>query len=118
MCDQVAILNRGRLQGCGELRRILGMSVAATEMVLEDPAVDVLRELESLGCSGVRTGEAVRVEISQDTDVGAVLLVALQRGTKIVSLNPVKMSLEDYFMSQVAPDTKSEMNEQASISAE
>ena len=118
LCDQVAILNRGRLQGCGELRRILGMSVAATEMVLEDPAVDVLRELESLGCSGVRTGDAVRVEISHDTDVGAVLQVALQRGTKIVSLNPVKMSLEDYFMSQVAPDTKSEMNEPASISAE
>jgi hypothetical protein len=58
------------------------------------------------------------VEIPHDIDVGAVLKVALQQGTKIASLNPVKMSLEDYFMAQVASDTQSEMNEQASISAE
>jgi hypothetical protein len=83
LCDQVAILNRGRLQGCGELRKILEMSVAATEIVLEDPAVELLHELEALGCSGVRTGEAVRVEIPHDVDIAAVLKVALQRGTKI-----------------------------------
>jgi ABC-2 type transport system ATP-binding protein len=118
LCDQVAILNRGRLQGCGELRKILGMSVAATEMVLEDPPPDVLRELESIGCSAVRTGDVVRVEIPHDIEVAPVLKVALQRGAKISSLNPLKMSLEDYFMSQVAPDTKAEVNGPASISAE
>ena len=118
LCDQVAILNRGRLQGCGELRKILGMRVAATEMVLENPAVEVLRELESLGCSAVRTGDAVRVEIPHDTEVAAVLRVAVQRGAKVVSVNPVKMSLEDYFMYQVGPDPKPAEKGRAPTAAE
>ena len=60
----------------------------------------------------------MRVEIPHDIDVAAVLRVALQRGTKIASLNPVKLSLEDYFMSQVAPDTKSEIIGQTTLPAE
>jgi ABC-2 type transport system ATP-binding protein len=103
LCDQVAILNRGRLQGCGELGKILGVGVAATEMVLQDPSPELLSQLESFGCACVRTGDLVRFEIPPGTEVAAVLKVAVQGGGKIASLNPVKMSLEDYFLSQVAP---------------
>ena len=117
LCDQVAILNRGRLQGCGELGKILGMSVAATEMVLEEPSAELLRQLESFGCARVRTGDLVRVEIPPEAEVAAVLKVAVQGGVKIVSLNPVKMSLEDYFLSQVAPDPEPAGNGRAPLSS-
>ncbi len=104
LCDQVAILDRGRLQGCGEIREILGIEVATTEIVLEDPTPEVLSQLRRYAGSVVRTGSRVRLEITAESDVPKVLQIALQYGAKVVSLHPVKTSLEDYFMAHVAPE--------------
>ena len=38
LCDRVAILNRGQLQGCGELRQILSLGASTTELILENPS--------------------------------------------------------------------------------
>lgn len=108
LCDQVAILCNGRLQGCGDLRKILGLSVSSTELVLEDPAPAALTDLASHAVSVVRTGDRVRLEIAEESAVPKALQIALQHGIRIVSLSPVKMSLEDYFLAKVAasPDSK------------
>jgi len=102
LCDQVAILCYGRLQGCGDLHKILGLSVSSTELVLEDPAPAALAELASHAASIVRTGARVRLEIAQECEVPKALQIALQHGIRVVSLSPVKMSLEDYFLAKVA----------------
>jgi len=101
LCDRVAILNRGRLQGCGELREILSLGVSATEVVLENPAPELLNELRSYSRAAIRTGNRVRIEIAEETEVAGALAMILHRGTRVVSVNPVKMSLEDYFMAQM-----------------
>jgi ABC-2 type transport system ATP-binding protein len=101
VCDRVGILNRGRLQGCGELRKILGLQAQSTEIVLEDPGPEVLEKLQPYVASIVRTGERVRLEIPAESDLSATLDRALRLYTRIVSVNPVKVSLEDYFMTQV-----------------
>lgn len=102
LCDQVAILCNGRLQGCGDLHKILGLSVSSTELVLEDPAPAALAELASHAASIVRTGARVRLEISEESEVPKALQIALQHGVRVVSLSPVKRSLEDYFLAKVA----------------
>ena len=102
LCDRVAILNRGRLQGCGELREILRLGVSTTELVLEKPAEGILGVLRPYVVSVIRTGERVRLEIHEETSVAKVLALALRHKAKIVSLNPVKMSLEDYFLAHVS----------------
>ncbi|HEY6292969.1 MAG TPA: ABC transporter ATP-binding protein [Terriglobia bacterium] len=101
LCDRVAILNRGRLQGLGSLREILGTGVASTELVLEDPAPGVLMALAPFTTATVRTGDRVRLELRADSNTAAVLEAALRAGARIVSLNPVKTSLEDYFVAKV-----------------
>jgi ABC-2 type transport system ATP-binding protein len=100
LCDRVAILDRGRLQGCGELREILRLGVAVTEVVLEDPPAELLEELRPYTRSLVQTGHRVRLEVPAESDVARVLALAIRHAAGIVSLNPVKMSLEDYFMAQ------------------
>lgn len=102
LCDRVAILNRGRLQGCGELHEILALGVSSTDLVLEQPPAELLRELAPYVASQVRTGDRVRLDIPREEDVPAVLEQVARTRTKIVSLNPVKASLEDYFLAQVA----------------
>lgn len=106
LCDRVAILNLGRLQGCGELKEMLAMGIASTEIVMESPRQELLGELKIYGGDAVRTGDRVRVAIPKESDVPAVLGRILQAGARIISVNPVKMSLEDYFLAQVAKDSR------------
>lgn len=101
LCDRVAILDRGRLQGCGELRKILSVEVSATEIVLENPPPGILDQLGELVAQTVWTGERVRIEFGAEANVQKAIETILKGGGKIVSLNPVKLSLEDYFMARV-----------------
>jgi len=101
VCDRVGILNRGRLLGCGELPKILGLQAESTEIVLEDPGPEVLEALRPYVGSIVRTGERVRLEVPAESDLSATLDRALRLRTRIVSVNPVKVSLEDFFMTQI-----------------
>jgi ABC-2 type transport system ATP-binding protein len=102
LCDRVAILNRGQLQGCGELREILSLGASITELTLENPLAAVLEEVRPLVASMVRTGDRVRLEIGEEANIEKVLAIALHGKAKVVSLNPVKMSLEDYFLAKVS----------------
>lgn len=103
LCDRVAILNAGKLQGCGDLTQILSLGASLTELTLENPPAAVLDELKSFIVSKVRTGDLVRLEISEGSKIDDILAICLRGNAKVVSLNPVKMSLEDYFLSKVAP---------------
>jgi len=104
LCDRVAILNHGRLEGAGELRKILNVDVAATEVVLEGLRVDGLAGLAPRAASVVRTGDRIRFEIPEDGDIAGFLDAALRTGARVVSLNPVKQSLEDYFISKLGAE--------------
>ncbi len=113
LCDRVAILDRGRLQGCGELHEILSLGVAVTEVVLENPPAELLRELSPYTRSVVRTGHRVRLEVPAESDVARVLALAIRHAAGVVSLNPVKMSLEDYFMAQMGATPNASQHREA-----
>src|ERR1017187_1574016 len=76
LCDRVAILNHGKLQGCGELREILRLGVSTTELVLENPAEALLIELRPLAASVIRTGERVRLQINEEANTTRILELA------------------------------------------
>lgn len=101
LCDRVAILAKGRLLGCGELNKILGAQVVATEMVLDNPGLETIQALQSRTQAIVRTGARVRLEFSAQEDPNAILETALRAGARVVSFNPIKVSLEDYFVRHV-----------------
>jgi ABC-2 type transport system ATP-binding protein len=101
LCDRVAVLSRGRLQGCGELRQLLSGEIAGTEITLEAPTPEVLQVVELYARSLVRTGERLRFDVPPEFDVAAVLEALLRARAKIISLNPIKKSLEDYFLARV-----------------
>ena len=101
LCDRVAILHRGRLQGLGEIGEILAMGVASTEIVLEAPPPGVLDSLALEGVPAVRTGERVRLSVQDEVEVERVLEIAVREKVKVVSITPVRMTLEDYFMEKV-----------------
>ena len=63
LCERVAILNKGRLQGCGELEEMLAVGVAATEIIIESPHQELLDTLKPYAGHVVRTGGHVLIVI-------------------------------------------------------
>jgi ABC-2 type transport system ATP-binding protein len=101
LCDQVAILNRGRLEGCGLLHEILRLGVSSTEIVLENPTAELMGELSLYSGQSVRTGDRVRLVVRDQEDVAKALEAILKARARIVSVNAVKATLEDYFLEKV-----------------
>jgi len=108
LCDRVAVLHQGRLQGCGELNAILSLGVSTTELVVESPSTEVMAELKPYVSSVIRTGERVRLEIPEEGKVQETLEIILRRRTKLISVNPVKRFLEDYFLQKVGAEAVEE----------
>lgn len=106
LCDRVAILNRGRLEGSGELGKLLSSQIQATEIVLHQPSPELVDCLRTQARAVVQTGERVRFTLPAECDPGQALALALRQGARIVSVNPVKMSLEDYFLTQVGGSSR------------
>jgi ABC-2 type transport system ATP-binding protein len=101
LCDRVAILNLGKLVREGRLSDILDVSVDAIEVTVEY-LDDVAREkLQPIARKVGLEGSHTRLEFSDPKDVDQALEVIRGQGLRLVSLHPVKQTLEQYFVSQV-----------------
>ncbi len=102
MCDRVAILNRGRLVETGKLSDILKSRSNEIEAVVsgvDEPAMERLREFAP---DVSPTPEGARVRLRSDRDAGRVLEIAHAAGGRLISISPVRETLEDLFVRELA----------------
>jgi ABC-2 type transport system ATP-binding protein len=100
LCDRVAILNRGKLVGVGQISELLQQQSGFEAVVGIPPAQSstLLPRLQGLSDTPVVvTGGHHRLEIS-DTKVPELLSLCGSTGLRLLSLNPLRFSLEDYFV--------------------
>jgi ABC-2 type transport system ATP-binding protein len=101
LCDRVAILNRGKLVGVGQIAGLLQRQ-SGYEAVLEcaSPGVsaELLPRLQTL-CNRPVTvsGGHHRAEVSEEK-LRELLALSTKDGVRLLSLNPLRFSLEDYFV--------------------
>jgi hypothetical protein len=91
------------------------LGASLTELTLDNPASGVLEELKPFVVSMVRTGDAVRLEIRDEANTEQALSTALRNKVKVISLNPVKMSLEDYFLSKISPAREGQQEAESEV---
>lgn len=98
LCDRVAVLRGGRLLQVGRLDEILRLDVSHMEVLVSgvDPA-----RLISLGCPQRAVGERLRLEVGEG-NLGAVIHAVESAGGRILAVQPVRQSLEDYIVKEVA----------------
>src|SRR5215813_2950798 len=108
MCDRVAILNRGRLIEAGRLSEILKSRSNVIEAVVSGVGEEVLAELREFALEAQPTPEGARVRLAQDHDLSRLLEIAHNAGGRLVSVNPVRESLEDLFVREIAAGAKVE----------
>ncbi|HEY7497193.1 MAG TPA: ABC transporter ATP-binding protein [Vicinamibacterales bacterium] len=103
LCSRVAIVAGGRLAASGRLSDILAFEVRGWELVVSDLKPDALARLASIA---TRTTEIspghYSIELPKDGAPDRVLADLTAAGAKLVSLNPVRDTLEDYFMKRIA----------------
>ncbi len=97
MCDRVAILNKGRLIESGKLSDILKTRSNEIEVVVRGVNEAVLAQFPALSA----TPEVARIRLKDDRELARLLELAHQTGGRIVSVNPVRESLEDLFVREV-----------------
>jgi ABC-2 type transport system ATP-binding protein len=102
LCDRVAILKCGRLAHVGtldELRRRAGESNFVEIVATATDAETLSRHLPD----GDRvlmtvTASGVRIQVSDESEVDSVIAALRKTGAKLVSVQPVRQSLEELFL--------------------
>jgi ABC-2 type transport system ATP-binding protein len=104
LCDEVAILRKGRLAATGNLDELLTQS--GEQQSFEINVKGVRAEALETAIAGVG-GAAVfpkpngaNISVQNEDDVEAVLQIVKKAGGKLVSVQPVKQSLEELFVKE------------------
>ncbi len=109
ICDRVAILNKGKLQQAGTLEEILKSGNEARDVILAGWSESTLSEIKR-ACDDCRImGNRLHLRLSRPAQMDALLSIISARKLELISINPVRPSLEEYFQSLVgSPDARGE----------
>jgi ABC-2 type transport system ATP-binding protein len=103
LCDRVAIINLGQLRGVGAVAELTSGGQGKVEIVWQGTRAPAA--IKSLDAETHLAGNVMRAVISEQNQDAAI--DALRReGMRLVSVTPVRSSLEDYFMAQLKPEVK------------
>lgn len=99
LCDRVAILKKGRLAQVGYLDELRRKTEGPNRMEVMAAGTDADALSKHLpGAEIAPTPRGLRIEIASEDEIEKVLAALRQAGGKIVSIQPVKQSLEELFL--------------------
>ena len=106
ICDRVAILNRGKLQEVGALADILKVGVTGHEIIVSGGAPDIKDAIGGL-CDEIHVmGDRFHLRVRDGEAVRDVLRFVFDRNLELISVNPIRPSLEEHFTSAVFASVK------------
>jgi ABC-2 type transport system ATP-binding protein len=102
LCSRVAILAKGRLVAAGRLTEMLAFQVHGWELVVAYVDDKAFRVLQSRAQRITRVGDGrYTVELPLHPPPERLIAELAAAGAKIGSLNPIRQTLEDFFVQQV-----------------
>lgn len=104
LCDNVAILNKGKLSATGNLNDLLQQSGErqSFEITVKGVTAEVLTDeiLQISGASINSKANGANIQVLEETDIDKVLQIVREKGGTLVSIQPVKQSLEELFVAK------------------
>jgi ABC-2 type transport system ATP-binding protein len=99
LCDQVAILKKGKLSQVGYLDELRQRTDDPNRMEVLATGTDAATLNQYLSNSEITpTPRGLRIEIASESEIEGVLAALRQVGGKLVSVQPIKQSLEELFI--------------------
>jgi ABC-2 type transport system ATP-binding protein len=104
LCDRIAILKGGRLAHVGYLNDLQESAGSGNQLEVIATGADAaslkLALDENLECELSDTAAGVRIEVADEKDVDLVIKGLRKAGAKLVSVQPIRQSLEELFMDE------------------
>ena len=100
LCDEVAIMKRGRLSQVGHRDELRHRTDDPTHMEVLATGTDEVTLRRYLSDAEITASpRGLRIEIANEEEIEKVLAALRQAGGKLVSVQPIKQSLEELFLS-------------------
>lgn len=99
LCDRVGLLAGGKLISVGPISEILNLDVNHFDVLLASLPSDAAKGLPS-SVVAHSAGERYRLEVPE-AELHAVLEMARASHARVLSVTPIRQSLEDYFVDQM-----------------
>jgi ABC-2 type transport system ATP-binding protein len=99
LCDRVALLRAGRLVQIGALDEILKIDVSHLEVIVSGVGEEQVAAIDGLQAR-LPLGERWRLELAERA-LGAAISTVEAAGGRVLSVNPIRQSLEDLFMKEM-----------------
>lgn len=104
LCDNVAILRNGKLAATGNLDELLTQSgeIRVFEINVKGVAAeDLASEIAQIAGASINPKpNGANIQISEEKDIEKILEIVRNAGGKLVSIQPVKQSLEELFVKE------------------
>jgi len=104
LCDRVAVLNRGKLVGSGSLSDLISQEITHTEIVIANMDRGALRQAVGPDVKINQSGMALRLELEASKPLAPLVQQIEGACGKILSVNPIRQTMEDYFFKLVNHD--------------
>ncbi|HEX4786588.1 MAG TPA: ABC transporter ATP-binding protein [Candidatus Sulfotelmatobacter sp.] len=98
LCDRVAVIYKGELRGVGAIEDLTSTVQGKVEIVWQGTQVPA--SIKALGAECHVTGDTARAVIAE-TQQDAAIDVLRREHLRLVSLTPVRTSLEEYFVEKM-----------------
>jgi ABC-2 type transport system ATP-binding protein len=100
LCERVAVINQGELKGVGRVADLTSSVSGKVELIWR--GTDIPAAIKGLGAQGNIIGDTVRVIVPEESQEAA-LAVLRREHLRLISVTPLRTSLEDYFVSKLKP---------------
>jgi ABC-2 type transport system ATP-binding protein len=104
LCDRVAVIHQGQLRGVGAVAELTSQAQGKVELIFAGRAVPA--GLSNLGAETRVIGDVVSAVLREE-DQDAALEVLRRDRLRLISLTPVRSSLEEYYVQKLQPPEKS-----------
>jgi ABC-2 type transport system ATP-binding protein len=97
ICDRIGIITNGELRFCGTLPDMISDSFSSYEILLRRVGPEQVEVLAQEGRNPMSFEDKVKVEV-QKGDLVTFLASFMQEGMELISIEPKRLNLEDFFM--------------------
>jgi ABC-2 type transport system ATP-binding protein len=104
LCDRVAVIHQGELRGVGAVADLTSQSKGKVEILFYGTSAPA--GFSTVGAEVRVSGEVVSAVLPVENQDAALDLLRRER-TRLISVNPVRSSLEDYYIQKLQPAKES-----------
>jgi ABC-2 type transport system ATP-binding protein len=102
LCDRVGVIHQGELRGVGAVAELTSGKQGKVEIVFYAPEQKVPLALTGLGAEARISGDMVNAVLPEAQQEAALDVLRRER-IKLISLTPVRSSLEEYYIQKLRP---------------